>query len=261
MHGQPLYNGLLPIRPSKTYFKENLLEIQSFSFRWDLAKHNGTSSVNKTGFSIFYSRIYSILNSSGSWMNKQFVVWPQCVILTHWCLGECGCNHELVIFKPISDVDICYISCEIAHSQMPQHLTDDQSKLVQVLAWCHMAPSHYLHQCWPRSMSPYGVTRPQWVNLFNSHILYYFLFIEILCNNKKNIPWGIGLIYISWEIGQHHDGYWCPGSLHHQAINSHGIDHVEQSLHLNSNQPVLFHLKNMEQCNTTSFISHRNQLF
>ena len=32
------------------------------------------------------------------------------------------------------------------------------------MAWCHQATSHYLSQCWPRSVSPYGVTRPQWVN-------------------------------------------------------------------------------------------------
>ena len=31
------------------------------------------------------------------------------------------------------------------------------------MAWCHQAPSHYLSQCWTRSLSPYGVTRPQWV--------------------------------------------------------------------------------------------------
>ena len=33
------------------------------------------------------------------------------------------------------------------------------------MAWCRQATSHYLSQCWPSSMSPYGVTRPQWVNL------------------------------------------------------------------------------------------------
>ena len=43
-------------------------------------------------------------------------------------------------------------------------LTDDKSILVQVMAWCRQATSHYLSQCWPRSMSQYGVTRPQWVN-------------------------------------------------------------------------------------------------
>ena len=32
------------------------------------------------------------------------------------------------------------------------------------MAWCRQATSHYLSQCWPTSPSPYGVTRPQWVN-------------------------------------------------------------------------------------------------
>ena len=45
--------------------------------------------------------------------------------------------------------------------------TDDKSTLAQVMAWCRQAPSHYLSQCWPRSLSPYGVTRPQWVNRMN----------------------------------------------------------------------------------------------
>ena len=25
-------------------------------------------------------------------------------------------------------------------------------------------PNHYLNQCWPCSMAPYGITQPQWVN-------------------------------------------------------------------------------------------------
>ena len=49
---------------------------------------------------------------------------------------------------------------------MPQDLTDDKSTLIQVMAWCHQATSHFLNQCWPRSPKPYGVTRPQWVNTF-----------------------------------------------------------------------------------------------
>ena len=32
------------------------------------------------------------------------------------------------------------------------------------MAWCRQATSHYLSQCWPISLSPYDVTRPQWVN-------------------------------------------------------------------------------------------------
>ena len=64
---------------------------------------------------------------------------------------------------------------------MPLDLTDDKSTLVQVMAWCHQATSHYLGQCWPRSMSPYGVTRPQWVNLLlmNWMRLYQIFFIQI----------------------------------------------------------------------------------
>ena len=47
---------------------------------------------------------------------------------------------------------------------MPLDLTDDKSTLVQVMAWCRQATSYYLSQCWPRFMSPYGVTLPQYVN-------------------------------------------------------------------------------------------------
>ena len=57
------------------------------------------------------------------------------------------------------------ISYEIALRWMPLDLTDDKSTLVQVMAWCRQATSHYLNQCWPRSMSPNGVTRPQWIKL------------------------------------------------------------------------------------------------
>ena len=53
---------------------------------------------------------------------------------------------------------------EIALRWMPLDLTDDKSILVQVMAWCRQATRHYPSQCWPRSISPNGVTRPQWVN-------------------------------------------------------------------------------------------------
>ena len=57
-------------------------------------------------------------------------------------------------------------------------LTDDMSTLVQVMAWCRQswccqATSHYLSQCWPRSMSPYGVTRPQWLNTVYNYTMFH----------------------------------------------------------------------------------------
>ena len=68
------------------------------------------------------------------------------------------------IFKQIFVIDGWGISCQIALIWMSMDFTDDQSTLVQVMTRCHQATSHYLSQCWPRSLSPYGVTRPQWVN-------------------------------------------------------------------------------------------------
>ena len=64
---------------------------------------------------------------------------------------------RLVIFKFI---DGRCISCEIALMWMSMDLTDDKSTLVQVMAWCRQATSHYMNQCWPRSMTPCDVTRP-----------------------------------------------------------------------------------------------------
>ena len=70
-----------------------------------------------------------------------------------------------VFFKLISWIDTLSNSCETALRSMPQNPSDDKSTLVQVMAWCRQAASHYLSQCCPRSLSPYGVTRPQWVNM------------------------------------------------------------------------------------------------
>ena len=50
--------------------------------------------------------------------------------------------------------------------KLPSDECHDKSTLVQVMAWCRQATSHYLSQCWPRSMLPNGVTRPQWVKFF-----------------------------------------------------------------------------------------------
>ena len=39
------------------------------------------------------------------------------------------------------------------------HANNLKSTLVQVMAWCHQATSHYPSQCWPRSLSPYNITK------------------------------------------------------------------------------------------------------
>ena len=51
---------------------------------------------------------------------------------------------------------------------MPLDLIENKSALIQVMAWFHQPTSCLLPlsmlNCWPRFMSPYGVSRPQWVN-------------------------------------------------------------------------------------------------
>ena len=66
-----------------------------------------------------------------------------------------------VYFKLILQIEILIICIKWEPQNPP---IDDKSTLVQVMAWCHQASSHYLSQCWPRSMSPYGVTKPQWIH-------------------------------------------------------------------------------------------------
>ena len=44
--------------------------------------------------------------------------------------------------------------------------SDDMSTLAQVMDSCSQATSRRLSQSWPRSVSPYGVTRPHWVNAY-----------------------------------------------------------------------------------------------
>ena len=72
-----------------------------------------------------------------------------------------------LIFQIISVIDGWVISCEFALRWMSLDLTDDKSPLVQVMAWCRQATSHYLSQWWPRYLLPYGITRPQWVDLWS----------------------------------------------------------------------------------------------
>ena len=105
--------------------------------------------------------------------------WPQMAVvackrsINSLAPGKFEWNFRHVIFTDLV-IDSWCISCEIALIWMSLDFTDDQSTLVQVLAWCRQATSHYLNQCWPRSVSPHGVTRPQWVNWMSGMILLKF---------------------------------------------------------------------------------------
>ena len=126
------------------------------------------------------------------------------IFLTHWPLGMCDwlnlmaffryqgpfypCNHNLdigiiifphiigpceiwikfyVILQLILSIYGWGISCEIALWWILLYLTNDKSTLVQVMAWCWQATSHYLSQWWLRFKLSYGITGPQWVKEAN----------------------------------------------------------------------------------------------
>ena len=107
--------------------------------------------------------------------------------------GKFEWNFRCVIFKWILVIDGWGISCEIALIWMSLDFTDDQSTLVQVMAWCHQATSHYLSQCWPRSLLPYGVTRPQrviispwtkWLSFWQTTFSNAFSWISVAVNYR-----------------------------------------------------------------------------
>ena len=85
---------------------------------------------------------------------------------TEWLSTHCPLGNLNVIFVMWFSTyfDDWGISYEIALRWLSLDLTDEKSTLVQLMAWCRQASSHYLSQCWPSSMLPYGITRPQWIN-------------------------------------------------------------------------------------------------
>ena len=69
-------------------------------------------------------------------------------VKTRWDI--CDTQFGVLIFNLVmSEVGI---SNDIVSKWLPLNLTDDKSILVQIVAWCRKATSHYPSQCWPSSM-------------------------------------------------------------------------------------------------------------
>ena len=96
--------------------------------------------------------------------------------------GRYGCNFKSLIFKLIIQKSSWATHCGIALRRMPQKPANGKSTLVQGMAWCHKASSHFLNQCWPRSMWPYAITRPQ----------------RVKDSTPKNWPWQ--KCYWAWSV-------------------------------------------------------------
>ena len=95
--------------------------------------------------------------------------------------GRSECDPKNVIFSLVLLTGIFRSSHDNALRWMPQDLIDNKWTLVQVMAWCHQAASHYLSQCWLSTLLPYGIARPQWVNryhLTNMTILFIMVVMK-----------------------------------------------------------------------------------
>ena len=115
--------------------------------------------------------------------------------------GRSGFNFKSAIFNLVLLIGIFRSSYDNALRWMSWDLSADKSTLVQVMAWCRQAPSHYLSQCWPRSISPYGISRLQWVNLsFDPHAIFSGGEIHITrshCNQSFQL--NVKILFFIWQ--------------------------------------------------------------
>ena len=135
------------------------------------------------------------------------------MLLNSLAPGAFDYSLKLINFKPISTIIILIIFCEIIIRWMPHDLTDDKSTLVQVMAWCHQATSHYLSLCWPRPMSPYGVSRPQWVKLWWTYDLCQYAFNTLRLDKMTIIfrtTFSTWKYIISYELTEFYHKPDCP---------------------------------------------------
>ena len=70
---------------------------------------------------------------------------------------------------------------------MPEDLFDGKLLLVQIMAWCHQETSHYMNQCWERSLTVPELKCPQWH--FNIKIGIPILNIQFDIYNGETYTW------------------------------------------------------------------------
>ena len=134
-------------------------------------------------------------------------------------------------------------SCTTVLRWMPLDTFNDKSILVQVTTWCHQPTSHYLLKCRPRFISPYVVSRPQWVaflvleQAYNSsassshnyepkrlvadiHIFFVkntktttylstYLWLAAFCESKSWVTW-VNLIWNTYQVSNYQPTYNAP---------------------------------------------------
>ena len=85
-------------------------------------------------------------------------------LLTHWGRDKMAATLIDDIFKCNFVNENVLISIRTPLNFVPKGPIDNKSSLVQVMAWCRQATSHYLNQWWLSLLMHICVTWPQWVN-------------------------------------------------------------------------------------------------
>ena len=129
---------------------------QSFDVFFDLRPNKRLSKQSWGWWLCVNVMLYNFMSPKHSITSCAWVTYSKVRCLTHWPLGDLN----VIFFNLVLLIGI-FKSNDNVLRWMPQDLTDDKSTLVQVMARCRQATSHYLNQCWLRSPTPYGVTRPQ----------------------------------------------------------------------------------------------------
>ena len=109
----------------------------------------------------------------------------------------------------------------------PSYLRNDFKYLCHIISTSCLVPNHLLRQCWLivnwTTGNKFQLTlnkKKSQENVFKNVVCKMVaIFFRSQCVNQNFWCWTWN---ISGELGQY-CGYWCPGSLRRQAINSYGM--------------------------------------
>ena len=115
-------------------------------------------------------------------------------MLTHWPLRYMEVSFTTVFFKLILQIDIFRTSSEIGPRWVSLSPIEGKSTLGQVMVWCCQTTSHFLNQCWPRTVPPYGVTRTQWVNPLSIPLM-----ILLICYQIHYVDYQLTVRFVTFQ--------------------------------------------------------------
>ena len=124
-----------------------------------------------------------------------------------------GCDFKCINFKHNMEIESVNIWVNITMEWMPEYIVDSKPTVVQVMAWCREATSHYLNQCWPQFPTPYGVTRPQWVKIktpspITNLVLWHVLMLGLRAC-QFHVSMTVGIYVCNYSSGEVNRGLFC----------------------------------------------------